>query len=258
VESRTFRAGPRIAEALIGNAIDVGVLGPLAAASIEARHPGTIKIVSGCASGGASLVVTPAVTRPEHLSGKRVAAPQLGSMPDIALRSWLLANGLDAVERGGTVTVDALAPADVLLQMKRGQLAGAWTTEPWATRIVKELPATRLIDERDLWPEHRFPAAIVVVRRAFADARPAELDALMRAVSAEIDRTLADGAGARADVNAELARLTTKALPAALLEEAWPRVDFTHDPLAGCFPKIADEARALDYLPEVDTARLFA
>src|SRR5260370_20375076 len=32
IESRTFRAGPRIAEALVGNAIDVGVLGPLAAA----------------------------------------------------------------------------------------------------------------------------------------------------------------------------------------------------------------------------------
>ena len=50
IESRTFRAGPRIAEALVGNAVDVGVLGPLAAASIEARHPGTIEIVSGLVS----------------------------------------------------------------------------------------------------------------------------------------------------------------------------------------------------------------
>jgi NitT/TauT family transport system substrate-binding protein len=115
-----------------------------------------------------------------------------------------------------------------------------------------------MIDERDLWSEHRFPAAIVVARRAFADARRAELDALVRAVHDEIDRTRDDPATARTEVNDELARLTTQALPVALLAEAWTHVDFTADPLAECFPKIADEARALDYLPDVDTARLFA
>ena len=257
LEVRMFRAGPRVAEALLGRAIDVGVLGPLPIATLQARHPGTIAVISGCASGGASLIVRASVADPATLRGARLATPQIGSTQDVALRTWLRARGLASADRGGVVTIDALAPADAALQLARGGLIGAWLPEPWATRLVTELPTRRLVDERTLWPDGRFPSALVAVRRAFAEARRPEVDALRAAIGSAIDGTLADPDAARPLVNRELERLTTRALPPGLLATAWSFVDFTRAPLAEGVARIAADARALDYLPFVDCAPLF-
>jgi NitT/TauT family transport system substrate-binding protein len=257
LQTRTFRAGPRVAEALLGRAIDIGVLGPIPIVSLHARHPGAIQVLGGCASGGASLVVQPWVKSARDLDGRHVATPQIGSTQDVSLRKWLAANGLAPKERGGTVLVDALASADIFAQMKRGQIAAGWLPEPWGTRVVRELPGVRLVDERDLWPEHRFPAAIMVVRREFMAARRAEVERFVAACALEIERARTDPASAKALVNAELERLTTRGLPAALLDEAWTKVDLTTDPLPGAFAQIARDAHAVGYVPDVDCAPLF-
>ena len=257
LETRIFRAGPRVAEALLGRAIDIGILGPIPIVSLHTRHPGTIHILSGCASGGASLVVQPWVKSARDLDGRHVATPQIGSTQDVSLRKWLRANGLESKERGGTVLVDALASADVLAQMKRGEIAAGWLPEPWATRVVRELPGVRLVDERDLWPEHRFPAAIMVVRREFVAARRDEVERFATAFRLEVERARAEAAPAKQLVNAELKRLTTKALPAPLLDEAWTKVDLTTDPLPDAFAQIARDAHAVGYVPEVDCGALF-
>ena len=47
VESRSFRAGPRVIEALVGDAIDVGVAGPAPVVYTHARHgAGTLRVLS--------------------------------------------------------------------------------------------------------------------------------------------------------------------------------------------------------------------
>jgi NitT/TauT family transport system substrate-binding protein len=257
IEVRTFRAGPRVAEALLGRAIDVGVLGPLPIVSTHARHPSANVILSGCASGGASLVAQPWVDGPSALVGKRVATPQIGSTQDVSLRKWLASQGLAPKERGGTVAIDALASADIFQQMKRGAIAAAWLPEPWATRVVRELPGRRLIDERDLWPARRFPTAIVVARREFLVARRREIDAFTLAVRAEVARAAREPESTKNVVNAELKRFTTKALPRPTLDEAWTRVDFGEDPMRETLAVMANDARAVGYLPEVDCAGLF-
>src|SRR5262249_45693560 len=64
IETRVFRAGPRVSEALIGGAIDAGTAGPAPIVIHHARHSqdgrGGLRILAGCCSGGASLVVTSA------------------------------------------------------------------------------------------------------------------------------------------------------------------------------------------------------
>ncbi len=257
LDASPFRAGPRIAEALLGRAIDVGVLGPLPVVSMQSRHPGTCRIELGIASGGASLVTLPDIREPRALEGRRVATPQLGSTQDVALRKYLLGFGLGPVERGGNVVIDALASADIFAQMKRKQIAAAWLPEPWATRVVRELPGNRLVDERDLWPNHRFPTAIVVVRRAFAEARPAELAALVAALRLEIERTAIEPELTKELANVELARITTKKLPKATLDEAWAHIDFGVDPYPAAVAQSAEDARVVGYVPAVDCAPLF-
>lgn len=258
IETRTFRAGPRVCEALLGNAIDLGISGPGPVVSMHARHAGNpLAIVSGVTSGGASLVVLPSVKSAADLASKRVASPQIGSTPDVSLRKWLGNNGLVTKERGGDVVVDALASADIMAQMRRGAIAGAWLPEPWATRIVLELNAVRLVDERDLWSEHRFPTALVVVRRPFLSARRGDTDAVVRAIHQEIARAKTDPT-MRLAAFAEIKRLTGKGLPKPVMDASWERLDFTTDPFPNALEQMAEDARALGYVPRADVRGLLA
>jgi NitT/TauT family transport system substrate-binding protein len=260
VETRTFRAGPRVIEALVGGAIDVGVSGPAAIVYTHARHgAGTLRVLTGCCSGGASFVVgrQSGIQGPSDLRGKTLATVQIGTTQDIALRKYLRAKGYEAAERGGDVTVHALDAATILQQMKLGRLDGAWLPEPWATRVVMEAKAVRLIDERDLWPERRFPTALVVARGAFVREHPAMAARVAAAFDAEVDRANERLAETCEVARVELGRLLGKSLPRPLIEEASHWVDFTRDPLPDALETLARDATALGLAPPTTCATLF-
>jgi len=259
VEPRSFRAGPRVLEALVGDAIDVGVSGPAAIVFTHARHTGLLHVLSGCASGGASFVVARAsgIGGPGDLRGKTLATPQIGTTQDISLRKYLHAHGYEPAERGGDVTVHALDTSTILAEMRKGELDGAWLPEPWATRVVMEARAVRLIDERDLWPGRAFPTAIVVARKDFLERQPSLGPAIVLAMAEEVRRAVGAPAETRALARDELGRLLGKKLPAPLVEEAWRFIDFTPDPLAGPLDVIAEDAWALGLAPRASCRTLF-
>jgi NitT/TauT family transport system substrate-binding protein len=260
VESRTFRAGPRVIEALVGGAIDVGVSGPAPVVYTHARHgAGTLRVLSGCCSGGASFIVSPAsgIKGPENLRGKTLATVQIGTTQDIALRKYLKAHGYAPAERGGDVTVHALDAATILAEIRRGALDGAWLPEPWATRVVLDAGGVRLIDERDLWPDRAFPTAIVVAHGDFVRTRP---DAVARVVTAfgdEVDRARSLPAETAETARVELGRLMGKALPRPLIVEASRWVDYTRDPLPAALETFARDAADLGLAPATSTRTLF-
>ena len=104
LEPTPFNAGPEAVEALFAGAIDATFIGPNPAINAYARSGGdAVRIVAGTTSGGAFLVVSPDVASAEDLRGKTVASPQLGGTQDVALRSWLLSQGLetDTAQGGG-------------------------------------------------------------------------------------------------------------------------------------------------------------
>jgi NitT/TauT family transport system substrate-binding protein len=252
VEARSFRTGPRVLEALLGDAIDVGSAGPSAVVYCNARHgAGTLRLLTGCCSGGASFVVGPAsrIGGWEDLRGKVLATTQIGTTQDISLRKYLHQHGYAPADRGGDVTVTALDAATILTEMRRSALDGAWMAEPWATRLVREASAIRLIDERDLWRNKLFPTSLVVARGDYARRHPARVAALSDAVGAEVERARGAPDETRAVVGDELARLLGKRLPDALLAEAWRYVDFTRDPLLDALDVIAEDAFTLGLAP---------
>jgi NitT/TauT family transport system substrate-binding protein len=259
VESRSFRAGPRVLEAIVGDAIDIGVSGPAPIVYTHARHPGLLRVLSGCASGGASFVVgrDSGILGPGDLRGKTLATPQIGTTQDISLRKFLRAHGYVPAERGGDVTVHALDAATILAQIGLGHLDGAWLPEPWATRVVMDAGARRLIDERDLWPDRRFPTAVVITRNDFALARGQVVSAFVDAMAAEVERAIASPAETRVAARDELAILLGKALPAPLVAEAWPFIDFTRDPLPAALDTIAEDAWTLGLAPRSSCKTLF-
>jgi len=260
VEPRTFRAGPRVIEALIGDAIDVGVSGPAPVVYTHARHgAGALRVLSGCCSGGASFIVRPGagIAGPSDLRGKTLATVQIGTTQDIALRKYLKTHGYEPAERGGDVTVHALDAATILAEIKRGALDGAWLPEPWATRVVQDAKAVRFLDERDLWPNRAFPTAIVVARGAFAARRPAIAALVASAFADEVAHAAQFPEETRELARTELGRLLGKALPRPLIAEAARWVDFTRDPLPDALETLAHDAFTLGLAPETTTRTLF-
>src|SRR5687768_1269751 len=125
IETVPFRAGPRVSEALLGGAIDAGTAGSAALVIHHARHSGHsgrsggLRVVSGCASGGASFMVAKSsgIRAPEDLHGKRLAVTQIGTTQDVALRAYLRRHGLVDRAAGGDVTILAIASSVILDQM---------------------------------------------------------------------------------------------------------------------------------------------
>src|SRR5947207_5635860 len=190
IDAKVFNAGPEEMEALLAGEVDLGYVGPSPALNTYVKSGGrALRILAGACSGGASLVARAGaeVNGIRDLDGKRVADPQLGGTQDVSLRRSLAANGLRPREKGGTVQILPVKNPDALALFLSKQIDAAWVPEPWATRLVHEARGRRIIDERDLWPEHRFSTTVLVARAAFLKDHAREVNALLRAHLAGID-----------------------------------------------------------------------
>src|SRR5438477_7142864 len=216
IDAKVFNAGPEEMEALLAGEVDLGYVGPSPALNTYVRSGGrALRILAGACSGGASLVARAgsSVSSIRDLDGERVADPQLGGTQDVSLRHFLAANGLQPREKGGSVQILPVKNPDVLALFLSKQIDAAWVPEPWATRLVHEARARRVLDERDLWPLREFATTVLVARAGFLQDHPREVQAVLRAHLATIDWLRAHPADGRAAVNGELKRLTGKLLP---------------------------------------------
>jgi NitT/TauT family transport system substrate-binding protein len=245
-----FAAGPAAVEAIFSGAIDATYVGPNPAINAFAKSNGSaIRIISGATSGGAFLVVNPSITKPADLKGKKVATPQLGNTQDVALRSWLKANGLKSdTQGGGDVSVVPQDNAQALEAFKAGTIAGAWVPEPWATRMVQEGKGKVLVDEKTLWPGGQFVTTQLMVRTAFLKDHPEVVQHLLEGQVAATDFLNANPAEAKTLANQAIQKVAGKALPQAVLDAAWPNMTFTNDPVAASLRKGADNAKAVGLL----------
>jgi NitT/TauT family transport system substrate-binding protein len=254
LETRTFNAGPEAVEAIFSDALDLAYIGPNPAINAFAQSNGeAIRIIAGATSGGAALVVQPSITAAAQLKGSRLATPQRGNTQDVALRAWLAHQGLRSdLEGGGDVSILPQANAQTLETFRSGAIQGAWVPEPWASRLVLEGGGSVLVDERSLWPDGRFVTTHLVVRTAFLKQSPELVNAVLRAHVRAIDFLNAEPAAARELVNAAIAKLSGKPLPAAVIERAWQGLTFTADPIASSLARSAADATAVGLLEPVE------
>jgi len=234
IEWKSFNAGPSAIEARFAGAIDMAYIGPNPTISGYVRSQGeALKVISGAASGGASLVVrnNAGINKPEDFHGKRVASPQLGNTQDVALRAWLKAHGMKARDKGGDVKVLPMANPDQLTLFLKQELDAAWAPEPWATRLVQEGNGRLFLDERDLWPDRQFVVTNLIVNTKFLREHP---DLVKNWVRAHVDLTdWINGHLPRAKqlLNSQIQKETGKALPPAVIEAAFGRFEATYDPI---------------------------
>ncbi len=220
-------------------------IGPNPAISGYVRSNGeALRIVAGATSGGAALVVRndSGIQKAEDFHGKKVASPQMGNTQDVALRAWLKANGLKTTDKGGDVQVIPLANPDQLTLFVKKELDAAWAPEPWATRLIKEGNGRLFLDERTLWPNGQFITAHLIVRTQFLKEHP---DLVKNWIRAHVELTewiSGHLPEAKKLLNQQIQKETGKALPDAVLEEAFGRLQVTYDPLRASLMNAARSA----------------
>ena len=102
LKTSTYTSGTQETTAILAGQLDAAYVGPNPAINAWQKSGGTaIKIVSGAATGGASIVVKPSISSAAQLKGQSLATPSLGNTQDVALRYWLKQQGLATSATGG-------------------------------------------------------------------------------------------------------------------------------------------------------------
>ncbi|HLF40705.1 MAG TPA: ABC transporter substrate-binding protein [Acidimicrobiia bacterium] len=250
LKAATFNAGPAAVEAIFAGALDATFIGPNPAVNAFARSGGeAIRVIAGATSGGASLVVQPTIRSIAALAGRKVATPQLGNTQDVALRAYLLSQGLETdPQGGGDVSIVPQDNAQTLEQFKSGAVSGAWVPEPWASRLVLEGGGKVLLDERTLWPDGQFVTTHLIVRTEFLREHADVVERLLQGHLEATGFVTANPAEAQKVVNAGILRITGKAIPDAVIAAAWGNMSFTWDPVAASLRQGAADAKAVGLL----------
>jgi NitT/TauT family transport system substrate-binding protein len=249
LEVKTFNAGPEATEALISGAIDATYIGPNPAINAFVKTKGGIKIVSGATSGGAALVVKPAITSVAQLEGKKIATPQLGNTQDVALRAFLKEKGLATdPQGGGDVSILPQENSLTLDSFKNDQIDGAWVPEPWVSRLVLDGGGKVLVDEKTLWPQGKFVTTHLIVRTEFLEEHPDTVKRLLEGQVAANEYLAESRADAQKVVNEGIAKVTSKKLADNVIAAAFENLEFTDDPVAASLQESADDAVAVGLL----------
>lgn len=233
-----FKAGGDAIAALFGGSVDATFIGPGPAINGFVKSDGQkVRLVAGVATGGAQLVVKPDITTEADLIGTTIVTPQKGNTQDIALKKWLTEKELT-----DKVTVQNTENALTLEQFRKGSVQGAWLPEPWASRLVLDSGAKVFVDEKDLWPDGKFPTTVLIVRTDYLKQHPQTIQALVRGLSASIDLANHHPTEAKAAINAQLKALSGQALSQPVLDRAFDNIGFELDPHAALFPQLAKDA----------------
>src|SRR5580700_3245261 len=247
-----FSTGTEETTALLAGQLDAAYVGPNPAINAWQKSGGTaIKIISGAATGGASVVVAKGITSVAQLKGKSLATPSLGNTQDVALRSWLKQNGLTtSATGGGDVFIKPTTPnSAAVLEFKSGQIAGGSEPAPYDVEMVAD-GGTVLYSEPGV-------TTVLVVTQTFLSAHPAVVADLLKAQIQANDFIKNNPSAAQQDANAELAEYTGKALKASIVAAAWKEITFTDDPDASSLTSDATEAQSLGLLKPVSLTGIF-
>jgi NitT/TauT family transport system substrate-binding protein len=247
-----FSTGTEETTAILAGQLDAAYVGPNPAINAWQKSGGTaIKIVSGAATGGASVVVAKGITSAGQLKGKTLATPSLGNTQDVALRYWLKQNGITTTSTGGgDAAIKPTTPnSAAVLEFKSGQVAGGSEPAPYDIEMVSD-GGTVLLSEPGV-------TTLLVVTQSFLSAHPAIVADLIKAQIQANDFIKSNLTAAEADANAELASYTGKPLKSSLVAASFKEITFTDDPDESSLTSDASQAVSLGLLKAVNLSGIF-
>jgi NitT/TauT family transport system substrate-binding protein len=252
VKTSVFTSGTQETTAILAGQLDAAYVGPNPAINAWQKSNGTaIKIVSGVATGGASVVVKPAVSSATQLKGQSLASPSLGNTQDVAVRYWLKQQGLTtSATGGGDVSIKPTSPnSAAVLEFKSGQIAGASEPSPYDVEMVQD-GGKVLLSEPGV-------TTVLMVTQSFLNAHPAVVADLLKANVDALNYIKSNPAQAQADANDELAAYTGKPLSSKVIGPAFKEITFTDDPDATSLTQDAQQATSVGLLKSVNLNGIF-
>jgi len=250
--TQPFSQGTEEVTALLSGQLDAAYVGPNPAFNAWQKSGGkAIKIVSGSASGGTSMVVKPDIRTAEDLRGKTVADPALGGTQDVSVRDWLAQNGLKTnTQGGGDVSIKPTSPESAIVQQfVSDQIAGAIDSAPFDVQMIKAGGVR-------LWSDPN-TITVLVVRQEFLDAHPDAVEALVAGQVAANAKIAADPAGAAKSANTTLSKDLGKGLAPDVLTASFQETTFTNDPGVSSLRDQVSKAVKLGLLKPLDITGLF-
>ena len=247
-----YNSGTQETTAILAGQLDAAYVGPNPAINVFQKSGSTaIKIVSGAATGGASVVVKPGITSAAGLKGKVVDTPSLGNTQDVAVRYWLLQNGLATTTTGGgNVTIKPTNPnSAAVLQFQSGQIAGASEPSPYDVEMVQD-------GGKVLFTEPGV-TTLLVVTQPFLKAHPGQVSDLLKGQIEANNYIAKDPSAAQAAANTELTALTGKGLKSSVLPAAFKEITFTIDPDVSSLSTDAQQAKAVGLLKSTNLTGIF-
>ena len=245
LKATAFSTGTEEATAILAGQLDAAYVGPNPAISTW-QKASNIQIISGAATGGASIVVKKGISSAAQLKGKSLATPSLGNTQDVALRYWLKQNGVTTTTTGGgDAFIKPTKPnSAAVLQFKSGQIAGGSEPAPYDIQMVND-GGTVLLSEPGV-------TTLLIVTKSFLSAHPAVVSALLKAQVQANSFIKSNPTAAQADANAELASYTGKPLKPDIVAASFKEITFTNDPDAASLKTDADQAVSLGLLKPVN------
>ena len=240
-----YNAGPSAMEAIFANSIDLTYVGPSPALNAYSKSRGEeIRIVAGAVNGGAALLVQPdgRIKVPADFRGKKVATPQLGNTQDVECRAWLTQQGYKITQLGGDVLVLPTANPDQLNLFKENKIDAVWTVEPWVSRLEREANAKVFVDQRDT------VTTVLVSSVKFLHDRPELVRKFVQAHAELTEWIQKNPAEAQKILREELTAETTRPVPAEMIVQAWPRMDFTTNVFLQSLLKFVKDAQSAGFL----------
>jgi NitT/TauT family transport system substrate-binding protein len=252
VKPTEYSSGTQETTAILAGQLDAAYVGPNPAINAWQKSGGTaIKIVSGVATGGASIVVKPGISGAAALKGQSLATPSLGNTQDVALRYWLKQQGLaTSATGGGDVSIKPTNPnSAAVLEFQSGQIAGASEPAPYDIEMVKD-GGKVLLSEPGV-------TTVLMVTQTFLSAHPAVVEDLLKANLQALNYIKTDPTAAQAAANAELASYTGKQLKSSLVAASFKEITFTPDPDAASLDADAQQAVSVGLLKPVNLSGIF-
>jgi NitT/TauT family transport system substrate-binding protein len=142
------------------------------------------------------------------------------------------------------------ANADQLTLFQNGEIDGAWSPEPWATRLEQEAGGVEFLDEGSLWPDGKYVTTHLVVRTEFLEEHPDVVEDLLRAHVETTEWINANPAEAKTLVNESIEQITSRPLAQAVIDSAWENIEITYDPVATSLYQSAADAAEIGFLDE--------
>jgi len=120
--------------------------------------------------------VRPAINALRRTETPTFAMTFPGGTHDLWLRYWLAAAGIPA----SSVKIIVIPPAQMVANMRVGNMDGFCVGEPWGGVAVKQDIGFTHIATQDIWKDH--PEKALVVNPDFAETRREDLKKLMKAI----------------------------------------------------------------------------